>query len=69
MIHHELPFPIEDTMTEARAPRYVPFYGDDLVAVQQTDGTIIVVFARVCDAPGLRTWSQARRIQAHVVLH
>ena len=56
-------------MTEARAPRYVPFYGDDLVAVQQTDGTIIVVFARVYDAPGLGPCSEARRIQAHVVLH
>ena len=55
-------------MNEVLQPRHVPFYGDDLVAVQQPDGTIFVVFARVCDALGLRPWSQARRIQAHAVL-
>ena len=56
-------------MNEALQPRHVPFYGDDLVAVQQPDGTIFVVFARVGDVLGLRPWSQARRIQAHAVLH
>ena len=74
MIRYELPFPNEDTMTEARTPRFVPFYGDDLVAVQQTDGTIFVVFARGCDAPALRSWSRpgdgrmdaAARIIKHV---
>lgn len=68
VILHESPFPIEDTMNEALQPRYVPFYGDDLVAVQQSDGTIFVVFARVCDALGMRTPAQARRIRAHAVL-
>jgi hypothetical protein len=46
----------------------VPFYGDELIAVQQADGAIFVVFPRVCDALGLKRWSQARRIQNHAVL-
>lgn len=55
-------------MNETLTPRFVPFYGDDLVAVQHPDGTIFVVFARVCDALGMRTPAQARRIRAHAVL-
>jgi hypothetical protein len=55
-------------MTAPLQPRHVPFYDDDLVAVQQPDGAIFVVFTRVCDALGLKRWSQARRVQAHAVL-
>ena len=48
--------------------RIVPFYGDELVAVQQPDSTIFVLFARLCDNLGLRRYSQARRVQGHAVL-
>ena len=55
-------------MSEPLQPRHVPFYDDDLMAVQQPDGAIFVVFTRVCEALGLKRWSQARRVQAHAVL-
>jgi hypothetical protein len=55
-------------MTTPLQQRIVPFYGDDLVAVQQPDGPILVVFARLCDNLGLRRYSQARRVQGHTVL-
>lgn len=55
-------------MTTPLHQRIVPFYGDELVAVQQPDGTIHVLFARLCDNLGLRRYSQARRVQGHTVL-
>src|SRR3954453_6088557 len=55
-------------MAESLPQRRVPFYGDDLVAVQQSDGTIYVLFARLCGNLGLNQQAQARRIQRHVVL-
>ena len=55
-------------MTTGLQQRIVPFYGDDLVAVQQPDGAIFVVFNRVCDALGIKRWSQVRRVQGHAVL-
>lgn len=55
-------------MSEALPHRIIPFYGDDLVAVQQHDGTIFLLFARLCDNLGLNQQAQARRIQRHAVL-
>src|SRR6266545_6415874 len=55
-------------MTTPLEQRIVPFYGDELVAVQQPDSTIFVLFARLCDNLGLRRYSQARRVQGHAVL-
>ncbi|MEN9938210.1 MAG: hypothetical protein RLZZ387_4789 [Chloroflexota bacterium] len=55
-------------MTTALHQHIVPFYGDDLVAVQQPDGTILVLFSRLCDNLGLRRYSQARRVQSHTIL-
>ncbi len=49
--------------------RTVPFYDDELVAVQQDDGAIFVLFSRVCEALGLKRWSQVRRVQHHAVLN
>ncbi len=48
--------------------RVVPFHGDDLIAVQQPDGTIYVHFGRVCDNLGLQRQSQMRRANAHAVI-
>lgn len=48
--------------------RVVPFHGDDLIAVQQPDGTVYVHFGRVCDNLGLRRQSQMRRAHAHAVI-
>ena len=48
--------------------RIVPFYGDEIVAVQQGDGTIYVLFARLCDNLGVARNRQAERIQEHSVL-
>ena len=58
----------EGQMSEVLEPRIVPFYGDELVAVQQPDEAVFIVFNRICDALGFKRWSQARRIQAHSVL-
>lgn len=55
-------------MTDALPNHIVSFHGDELVAVQQPDGTIFVVFARLCDNLGLNQQSQARRISRHAVL-
>ncbi len=55
-------------MTEALPQRIIPFHGDDLVAVQQPDGTIFVLFARLCENLGLNQQAQTRRIQRHAVL-
>jgi len=56
-------------MTTPLEQRIVPFYGDELVAVQRPDSTIFVLFARLCDNLGLRRYSQARRVQGHAVLN
>ena len=55
-------------MIDPLQQRIVPFYGDDLVAVQQPDGTIFVLFVRLCENLGLNQQAQARRIQRHAVL-
>lgn len=48
--------------------RIVPFYGDELVAIQQPDGTIFVLFSRLCENLGLDRTAQTRRVQRHAVL-
>ncbi len=55
-------------MTEALPQHIVPFYGDELVAVQQPDGAIFLVFARLCENLGLNRLAQVRRVQRHAVL-
>lgn len=56
-------------MTEPLPQRIVPFYGDELIAAQQTDGTIYVLFTRLCENLGLARWSQVRRVQSHEILN
>lgn len=48
--------------------RVVPFHGDELIAVQQPDGTVYVHFGRICDNLGLARSSQVRKVSAHSVL-
>jgi hypothetical protein len=48
--------------------RIVTFYGDELVAAQQPDGTIFVLFSRLCENLGLERTSQTRRVQRHAVM-
>jgi hypothetical protein len=55
-------------MSEPLTPRNVSFYGDDLIAVQNDDGTIYTLFARLCENLGLRREAQVRRVQRHSVL-
>ena len=55
-------------MADDLTQRVVPFYGDDLVAVQQSDGTIFILFGRLCENLGLNQQAQARRVQRHAVL-
>jgi hypothetical protein len=55
-------------MTTALPQCIVPFYGDELVAVQQPDGTIFVLFTRLCDNLGLARRAQVLRVQRHAVL-
>lgn len=56
-------------MTAPLPQRVVPFYGDELIAVQQTDGAIFVLFARLCENLGIARNTQARRIRTHEVLN
>jgi hypothetical protein len=55
-------------MTDPLQQHLVPFYGDELVAVQQEDGTICVLFGRLCENLGLDRRGQVRRTQRHSVL-
>lgn len=55
-------------MTEPLPQRVVPFYNDKIVAVQQNDGTIFVLFSHLCENLGLSRWTQSRRVQSHAVL-
>jgi len=56
-------------MSDALQQRIVPFHGDELIAIQQPDGTIFVHFGRLCDNLGLARSPQVRRAQRHEVLH
>ncbi len=55
-------------MSDASQQRIVPFYGDELIALQQSDGNIFVHFGRLCDNLGLARSPQVRRVQRHEVL-
>ena len=55
-------------MTEQLQKRVVPFYGDELVAVQQPDSTIFVLFTRLCENLGLARRGQVLRVQRHTIL-
>src|SRR5437867_3499501 len=55
-------------MSDILPQRIVPFYGDELVAVQLPDGTIYVPLGRLCANLELDQQGQARRIQRHAVL-
>jgi hypothetical protein len=46
----------------------VEFYGDDLTAVKADDGQVYVALRHLCEALGLNTQAQTRRIQRHPVL-
>src|SRR5262245_13500573 len=58
----------ETPMTEPLSQHIVPFYGDELIAIQQADGTIFVLFTRLCENLGLQRAGQAQRVQRHAVL-
>jgi predicted nucleic acid-binding Zn-ribbon protein len=55
-------------MTDPLPQQIVPFYGDELIAVQQPDGAIFLVLLRLCENLGLDRQAQVRRIQRHEVL-
>ncbi len=55
-------------MSQSSIQRIVPFYGDELIAVQQADGNIFVHFGRLCENLGLSRTAQVRRVQRHEVL-
>lgn len=55
-------------MSNTLPQHVVPFYGDELIAVQQPDGTIDVLLSRLCSNLGLDQQSQVRRIRRHAVL-
>jgi hypothetical protein len=46
----------------------VRFYGDELLAVQQPEGTVYIHFARTCENLGLARRGQLARVQRHEVL-
>ncbi len=48
--------------------RTVEFYGDELTAVKAEDGRVYVVISHMCDALGIDTQGQTRRIQRQRVL-
>jgi hypothetical protein len=55
-------------MSHSSIQRIVPFYGDELIAIQQPDGNIFVHFGRLCENLGLSRTAQVRRVQRHEVL-
>jgi P22_AR N-terminal domain len=55
-------------MSNSLPQEMIPFYGDELLAVQRSDGTIYVPLGRVCEKEELDQQGQARRIQRHIVL-
>lgn len=55
-------------MNQGTLQRIVPFYGDELIAIQQPDGNIFVHFGRLCENLGLSRTAQIRRVQRHEVL-
>ena len=55
-------------MTNIVPQRTVVFYGDELIGVQASDGTIYAPFSRLCDNLGLGRVGQIQRVQRHVVL-
>lgn len=62
------PSPEEAAMNEPLEQRIVPFYGDELAAVQQPDSTIYVLFTRLCENLGLARRPQVLRVQRHAIL-
>lgn len=57
----------EQTLVPAEQ-RTVDFYGDELIAVRAEDGHIYVSLRHLCDALGVDTQGQTRRIKRHAVL-
>jgi hypothetical protein len=57
----------EHTLTPVEQ-RAVDFYGDELIAVRAEDGHIYVSLRHLCEALGLDTQGQARRIKRQTVL-
>jgi hypothetical protein len=55
-------------MSDALSRRIVPFYGDELIAVQHPNGTIFVIFNRLCENLRLQRKGQVQRINRHEVL-
>src|SRR5947207_1717951 len=55
-------------MTEVLEPRNVVFYGDEIIAVQQHDGAIYMLFSRMCENIGRPRVTETRRAQQHAVL-
>ncbi len=55
-------------MSEALGRRIVSFYDDDIIAVLHPDGTIYVLFSKVCENLGLARRSQTIRVQRHAIL-
>jgi hypothetical protein len=56
-------------MTEVLPQRIVPFYGDELIAVQDRHDTIFVLFSHLCDNLGLNRRGQTQRVQRHAVMN
>jgi hypothetical protein len=52
----------------ATVQKDVEMYGDQVTAVRAGDGEIYVTLTHMCEALGLDTQAQARRIQRHAVL-
>jgi hypothetical protein len=48
--------------------REVTFYGDELIAVRTADGHVYVALRQMCQALGLDSPSQVRRIKRHAIL-
>src|SRR2546421_3284541 len=55
-------------MADALPQRVVPFYGDELLAIQQSDGAVFVVFNRLCENLGLDRSGQVQRVKRHAVM-
>ncbi|MFP4441104.1 MAG: phage antirepressor N-terminal domain-containing protein [Chloroflexaceae bacterium] len=55
-------------MSDLLPQHKIPFYEDELMAVQQPDGVIFAILPQLCDNLGVTREGQTRRIQRHAVL-
>lgn len=58
----------DENQLEVVVQQEIAFYGDNLIAVQTSDGNVYAALSQMCDALGIDAQAQRRRIERHAVL-